>query len=85
MIDARCDLRARGKQIPSTRKALEFIRAALGECQTCSGHEVGHDSRNQNLAGLRLRHDASRGVHGYASDIPAPDFDLPGMQAGSQR
>ena len=32
------------KQIPSTRKALELMRAALGEFQTCPGHEVGDDS-----------------------------------------
>ena len=77
-------LDTRGKQIPSARKALEFMRAALGEFQAGAGHEVSHNSRNENFAGLRLGHDAGRGVHSYASNIPASDFDLAGMQTATE-
>ena len=61
------------------------MRAALGEFQACAGHEVSHNFLNENFAGLRLGHDTGRGMHGYAADIPASDFDLAGMQTRTQR
>ena len=32
-----------------------------------------------------MGHDTGGGVHRYASNIPAPDFDLAGMQTRTQR
>jgi hypothetical protein len=56
------------------------MRPALGEFQTCSGHQVSDNSRNENFVGLRLRHDARCGVNGYSSNIPPSDFNFAGME-----
>src|SRR6266404_1926797 len=78
-------LDARSKKIPSARKALQLVRSAIREFQTCSGHKIGHDPRDKDLVSAGLRHDASRGVHGNTADIPASDFDLSGVKARAQR
>src|ERR1700722_1389298 len=70
-----------GEKIPPAGNALEFMRSALGEFQPGAGDEVGHDPRNQDLAGLRLRHDAGSGVDGDAADVAVPQFDLAGVKA----
>ena len=76
-------LRARGKQIPSTRKTLELERSAFGEFQAGASHEVGNDSRDQHFARLRLRHDPGGRVNRDTADVLTSYFDLAGVKTGT--
>ena len=76
---------AGSEQIPSARKPLELMRSTFGETQARAGDEIGYDPRYQDFVRLRLRHDARGGMDGYATDVPAPDFDFAGMEARAQR
>ena len=55
------------------------MRTAFGELQPGACHQIGHNSRNNNLAGLGLGHDASGRVHSDAADVLTPQFDFAGM------
>ena len=61
------------------------MRSALRKLQACPRHKVRYNSRNKNLAGLRLSHNTSCRMHRYTADIPAPDFNLSGMQTSAER
>jgi hypothetical protein len=37
------ELQAGSKKVPSTRKALEFVRSTIGKLQTGARHQIGYD------------------------------------------
>jgi hypothetical protein len=74
-----------GKQIPSTRKALEFKGSAFGKFQAGAGDKVSDHPRYQYLVRSRLRHNSRGSVHRNATDILSPNFDLAGVQACAER
>ena len=82
-VDGR--IRARREQFPRSRQALEAARAALGEFEAGARGQFGHDARDPDFAGLRLRHHPRSGVDREAADVVAAQFDLAGVHAGAQR
>jgi hypothetical protein len=64
---------------PTDPKALEFLRPAFGELQTRARYKVGHNSRNEDLARLALRHHTRCGVNRNAANIRASHLNFAGV------
>jgi hypothetical protein len=66
---------------PELGDAFEVVSATVGETQVGAGDEVDDRAGDDHLAGVRLRLDPARDVHGDAGHIVPSSFDLAGVDS----